>query len=63
MTPDKAQSLKDELDVAIDKYNIAFKAKDYKTALTHADAIRDIGLSLGSDAWNKGFGQIKGEKK
>ncbi len=38
--------------MSVDRYEKAMKAKDYHTALSAADQIRNVGLQFGSDAWN-----------
>lgn len=36
----------------VKKHEDAMKKKDFHAALSAADAIRNVGLHLGSDAWN-----------
>ena len=55
--------MRDALCKAVTDYENAMKAKDYHAALSAADSIRNIGLQLGSDAWNTAMDRnLKGAK-
>lgn len=45
--------VKEDLCTLVDEYAEATNNKDYKQALNIADKFKILGLSLGSDSWNK----------
>ena len=46
------EDIKKALGEWVDGFHREMKNKNYDEALHYADQIRNVGLSLGSDAWN-----------